>query len=647
MKRICFLVLVGLLVAMGVAFAGGEQESEDSGTTVGTGTADGGRQAPSLAALVSQGELPPLDERLPDEPMVVEPVEEIGQYGGVWRLAVVGGNDNAIFYRNVRYENLMRWKPDWSGVIPNIATAVSVSNDSSTFTFQLREGMRWSDGEPFTADDILFWFEAVASNEQLNPAGPRIGGIPLEAVEAVDDYTVVFRFGRPYGLFLQTMATSTGEAMTSFPRHYFEQFHADYNPDVEQLATDEGFDGSWVDLFEAKHDVDANPDQPTINAWVVTVPYDGTNTEVRWVRNPYYWKVDTEGNQLPYIDEVVFDVLQDGEVALLRTMEGQYDFVSRHVTSVQNRPVLFENMERGNYTFTQVVPDNSNTLALHFNYNIEDPVMRELIHNKDFRIGLSHAIDREEINDLVYSGVSEPWQVAPRPESAFFDEEFAKQYTAYDPELANEYLDTAGYTDRDREGFRLGPDGTRIVLTVEVRTGNNEQIDQLELIQRYWEDVGVDMEIRAMDRSLLWERKGNALHEIMAWGGDGGLNPMMAPQRYIPDRGGSHQAVRWAAWYNNPDDEFAEEPPESVKRQLELLDRVKTTGNQDRQLEYMKQALEIAKEDFRLIGTILSPAGYQVLRNDFHNVPELMPGSWAYPTPAPTNPEQYFTTRNR
>ena len=647
MKRIGSIVLILLLFAYGLAFGGGDQEGEDREATVGTEAAVDGREAPSLAALVSQGELPPVEERLPVEPMVVEPVEEVGQYGGVWRLVALGGNDGAVFVRNVTYQNLMRWTPDWSGVIPNIAKSVSVSEDSTVFTFELREGMRWSDGEPFTADDIRFWFEAVASNEELNPAGPRVGGIPLEAVEVLNDYSVSFRFASSYGLFLQTLATPGGEPYTSYPRHYFEQFHKEYNPDVEELATQEGFEGSWVDLFEAKADAPANPDLPTLNPWIVTLPYDGTNTEVRWVRNPYFWKVDTEGNQLPYIDEVVFDVLQDREVALLRTMEGQYDFISRHVASVQNRPVLFESMERGDYYFNQTVPDTSATMALHFNYNIDDPVMREIIHNKDLRIGLSHAIDREEINDLVYSGVSEPWQVAPRSESVFYDEEFAKQFTEYDPELANEYLDSAGYVERDRDGFRLGPDGARIVLTVEVVTGQTERIDELELIQGYWEDVGVDMEIRAMDRSLLWERKDNALHEIMAWGGDGGLNPIMAPQRYIPDRGGAHWAVDWARWYNNPNDELAEEPPESVKRQLELLDVVKTTGDQDRQMEAMKEALEIAKDDFRLIGTILRPAGYQIVRNDFHNVPEVIPGSWAYPTPAPTNPEQYFTTRRR
>ncbi len=641
MMRKAILCTVGLLLSFALLFAGGAKEAPEAAVA-----AEVGSEAPMLAEMVARGELPPLEQRLPVDPLVLEPVDRIGEYGGTWRRAVLGGADGANFTRTVLYNWLLRWAPDWSGVIPNIAKSFTVSDDSTAFTFQLREGMKWSDGEPFTSDDVRFWYEAVFTNTDLNPAGPRIAGVTLTDLEVHDEYSVTFHFESSVGLFLQWLAAPGGNGPVIFARHYFEQFHIDYNPDVEELAEAEGF-GTWIDLFDYKNDLTVNTDQPSLSAWVVTAPYDGTTTEVRFERNPYFWKVDTAGNQLPYLDRVVFDVLQDGEVLLLRTLEGQYDMIGRHVANVANRPVLFQEMDRGNYRFIDTVSDGSNTLALHFNYNHEDPVTREIIHNKNFRIGLSHAIDRDEINELVYAGLGQPWQVAPVRDSAFFDEQFATQYTEYDVDLANEYLDRAGYTQRDSQGFRLGPDGNRISLTVEVVGAHTERVDQLELIQGYWREVGVSMELRTMDRSLLWERKDNALHDIMAWGGDGGLNPIMAPQRYIPDRGGSHQAVRWAAWYNNPDDPFAEEPPDSVKRKLELLDKVKAEGNPDRQAEYMRQALAIARDSFRLIGTVQGAPGYKIVRNDFHNVPDSMPGSWMYPTPGPTNPEQYFTTRGR
>ncbi len=640
-KKVVGLFLIGLIVSSASLFAGGAKEAPEAAVA-----AEIGNEAPQLAALVAAGDLPPLEQRLPSEPLVVEPVDRIGEYGGTWRRAVLGGADEANMTRTVLYNMLVRWAPDWSGVIPDIAKSFTVNDDSTAFTFQLREGMRWSDGHPFTSADIRFWFEAVFSNPNLTAGCMDVAGVELLDVEVHDEYSLTFRFAGPSGLFLQTLASpGFGENVVSYARHYFEQFHAEYNPDIDEVLRAEDF-GDWVDLFDHKNNRTANVEQPTLNGWVVTNPYDGTTTEVRFERNPYYWKVDTEGNQLPYLDRVVFDVLQDGEVVLLRTLDGQYDLIGRHVANAANRPVLFQSMDRGNFRFIEEVSDSSTAMALHYNFTHQDPVKREVIENKNFRVGLSHAINRDEINDLIFAGLAEPWQVAPLRTSAFFDEEFAKQFTEYDVELANEHLDRAGYTQRDSQGYRVGPDGNRISLMIEL-INSDEQIAVLELIQGYWREVGVHMDFRPMDRSLLWERKGNLLHDIMVWQGTGGLNPIMTPVRWIPVAGGAHHGIGWSYWYNNPDHALAEEPPAPVKRKLELYDAVRSVGDPQRQHELMTEVLEISRESFRLTGIVIPPPGYKVVRNDFHNVPEVMPGSWNYPTPGPTTPEQYFTTRGR
>lgn len=606
-------------------------------------------EAPVLTARVAAGELPPISERLPLNPMVVEPVERVGDYGGDWRTALVGGADGNWLNRTIGYENLVRWDPSWSQVIPNVAEFVEVNDNATQFTFGLREGMKWSDGMPFTADDIMFWYEDVFLNEELtaSPVSWLAAGGEAVVVEKIDDYTVTFSFVQPNALFLQHLSTNGGSLPTQYPRHYFEQFHIDYNPDaVDALMAQEGL-ATWVDLFVAKgHEMPwrmpywQNPDKPVLHAWVpANRPGDGTRMTA--VRNPYYFKIDTEGNQLPYLDRVLFDFIEDREVLLLRALNGEIDMMDRHLGSNTNRPVLFDNMERGEYRFFETQPSGMNTAIIQFNLAHNDPLMREIFQNRDFRIGLSYAIDRQEIIDLIFVGQGEPWQAAPRPTSPFYNERLAKQYTEYDIELANEHLDKAGYGARDSENFRLGPDGNRISFTLETSAHAAERVDMMELIQGYWRQVGIDMQLRVIDRSLFETRKSANEHDVVTWGGDAGLNILLDPRDYLPtNAGSSNYAIPWAEWYLGLG---GEEPPAIIKQQLALYDQIQAEPDGNRQIELMNEILEIAADEFYTIGISLTTPGFGVVRNNFRNVPESMPGSGGdYPNPGPSNPSQYF-----
>jgi len=616
------------------------------------------QEAPQLADLVKQGKLPPVEQRLPANPLVVQPVERAGTYGGDWRTALLGGQDTAWLVRTIAYENLMRWDREWKTLVPNIAESVETNPDATQFTFKLRKGMKWSDGQPFTADDLTFWYEDVLTNTELNPGGiqwdwMKTGNDEPGKVTKVDDFTVVFKFARPNGLLLSRLATPDGAAPTRYPRHYLQQFHKKYNPNVDQLAS-AGGTNEWVSLFRQKGDVvpgtpyDArwsNPELPTLAGWVVTTAY-GEGSRVVAERNPFFWKVDPDGRQLPYLDRVIYDVMQDKEVLTLKALNGEIDMMSRHFNTLQNKAVFTDNMDKAQYHMFETVPSSMNTMIIALNLTHKDPIMRQIFQNKDFRIGLSHAINRKQIIDLVYLGQGEPYQLGPRPQSPLYNERLARQYTEYDVDKANQFLDQAGYTQRDGDGFRLGPNNQRISFQVETTAGalNPEWTDALKLVQDDWKRVGIDVQIKPEDRSLLYTRKNANDHDAVVWGGDGGLEVMLETRWYFPSTNESNYAEAWFTWYNpggNPT-ATAEEPPDAVKQQMKLYDQIKATGDEQKQRDLMKQLLDISADQFFAIGISLPANTWGLAKNNFHNVPKSMPDAWLYPNPGPTDPHQYF-----
>lgn len=632
MKRITILLVLSILLLTSVSLLGAQ------GMTY--------SEAPMLADMVAAGSLPPVEERLPLEPLVVEPNDRIGVYGGTWRMGLRGGGDGALLSRTLGYENLLRWTPQWDGIIPNVAKSYEANDDGTEFTFYLREGMKWSDGEPFTAHDIVFWYDAKVANTEISPSPITwmVSGGELGVVEAVDDYTVKFSFAAPNGLFIQRMASVDGREVTRYPQHFFEQFHKEYNPDgIDALVAAAGV-ADWVALWNLKTtDLEGFASvRPVIGAWVLQSDYTADTVQLIGTRNPYYWKVDPEGNQYPYIDQVRYDVGQDVETLTLRALNGEIDFQDRHIASNANKAVFFDNMEAGGYHFFETIPSSMNVMILSLNLTHLDPVKREIFQNKDFRIGLSHAINRQEIIDLIWVGQGEPWQLAPRPTSEFYNEQLAKQYTEYSVELANQHLDAAGYTERDAEGFRLGPDGKRISFTVDIQTVGVEWIDAMELISGYWKEVGIDGQANVIDRTLLYDRKAANQQDASVWGGDGGLDVILEPRWYFPFSNESHYGIAWQYWFANPSHALAEEPPTGPKTQMELYRQLSANPDPAQQADLMRQILEISADEFYALGISLPANGYGIIKNNFHNVPASFPNAWLYPHPAPTNPFQYF-----
>ncbi|MCA9890749.1 MAG: ABC transporter substrate-binding protein, partial [Anaerolineae bacterium] len=460
----------------------------------------------------------------------------------------------------------------------------------------------------------------------------------------IDDYTVKFSFAAPNGLFLQRLATPDGLAILQFPQHYAQQFHPDYNPDgIDALMEEAGVE-TWVDLWDLKVFDAGNwtTPQPQLWAWVLEEDsgYTADAVQVTAVRNPYYFKVDPEGNQYPYIDYVQWDVGADTETLVLKALNGEIDFQDRHIGALANKAVFFDNQEAGDYTFAETIPASMNTAAIAFNLTHEDPTLREIFQNQDFRVAMSVAINRQEIIDLIYVGQGEPYQLAPRPTSPFYNEQLAKQYTDYDPDLANQLLDDAGYT-LGEDGFRVGPDGERISFSVDViPTLFPETVDVVELVVGYWQAVGIDAQMNVIERTLFYERKESNAHDVGVWGGDGGLDVVLEPRWYFPYSNESIFGELWQYWYNG--DPRGEEPIEPIQNQIDLYNQLKATADPAGQTALMEEVLQIAADNFWALGINLPAPGYTIRRNNFMNTPESYPNAWLYPHPGPTNTFQYY-----
>ncbi|KKB80306.1 hypothetical protein VW35_07855 [Devosia soli] len=604
------------------------------------------QQSPMLDAAVESGELPPVAERLPSNPLVVDG-ESVGKYGGTWRMGMRGGGDNGIIVKTVAYEGLVRFDHEWKTVLPNLAESWEVSPDAKEYTFKLRDGVKWSDGTPFTTEDIAFTVEIYKDPDYA--AGSWIDSTtnPM-TLEVIDELTFKFTFEKPNGMFLETIAGTDGLHITSLQKKYCGQFYPKYNENADADAQAAGFTNWALYLqdrcawgFETIRF--ANPDLPVLYGWVIDQPLNANAARLTWKRNPYFWKTDSEGNQLPYIDNIDMRVSESIEELTLLALNGEIDFQERHIATVINKPLFFDGQEQGDYHLGEVIPSSSNTLVLQLNMNHDDPVKRELYQNKDFRIGLSHAIDRQEIIDVVFTGQGEPFQVAPRPESEFYDEELAKQYTEFDPELAAQHLDAAGLTEMNGDGIRLMSNGEPAKITVDVISAlRPEWIDILEIMQLQFQAVGIELELNNIDRTLFYEKRPGNEYDAQIWAGDGGIEALQDPRYYFPFSDESVWAYKWVQWYNGTRPEIAEEPIDWAKEQMALYDQVKAEADPAKRGELFRQVLAITKEQFPVIGVSLMPNSYSIIRNNLKNAPESMFNAWLFPTPAPMDPVTWY-----
>ena len=611
-----------------------------------------GGEAPALAQLAKEGKLPPLAERLPKKPMIVTPYEKVGTYGGTLRRGLRGSSDHNGILRMVGNQGLVRWNMDFTEVLPNLAERWETNEDASQFTFHLIQGVRWSDGHPFTADDVVFAIEDVVKNNELYSAPPAqivVAGKPV-VVEKMDDYTVKFTFAAANALYLENLATPLGQHPTLFAKHYCSKFLPKYNSNLDADVKAAGAAG-WTELLRAKcGDIEipsrwSNVEKPTLDPWVVKEPYSGGATRVVMERNPYFWQVDTEGNQLPYIDELNFGISQDVESLMLNVISGKIDIQERHINSLANKPTLSQNMEKGDYRLLSLVPSAAQQCSLYLNMTHKDPELRKIFADKSFRQALSIGINRQEIIDIIYFAQSEGYQTGPRPGHPWYHEQLARQFTEYDPDKANAMLDQIGLDKKNGNGIRLRSDGQPIFFAIDViPTLYPDLVDVLELVKSHWAQIGIDIKVNTIERALYYTRGDDNAHDAQVWPGPGGLDPMLDPRDYFAFHPqGSRYAIPWTLWYTSNGKE-GEEPPESQKTRMKLFDEARSTADLDKRGAIMKQIFDLAAEDFEVMGICMAVGGFGVIRNNLRNVPEKQPDSWSWPNPGPALPQQFTFT---
>jgi len=713
-------------------------------------------ESPVLAELVKTGRLPPVAERTGPEPAVVEGVEGIGTYGGTWIR--VGNSDNDCFGvvgNRMSGTTLIRWSPHGYPLVPHVAKGWEVSRDPNgrenyrEFTFRLRRGMRWSNGHPFTAHDVLYWWRHEINDKRLTASIPtlmKVAGRPgkvlafvidpntgqaapaelpitgraddeVKTIDApaasggkrtlavlrveiendaqrqkssaaglaprvptsiaatttdddggssaphpptrwvyIDPYRFRVTFPQPNGLFLAKLATFSGSFMINSPAHYLRQYHPNIGDEevVREMMAARKLASELSVYGTVKHR--ANPEHPRMTPWVYHT--HRPNPPYSFVRNPYYFMVDTRGNQLPYIDRLHFEVKSQDMIGVTAS-NGQLSMQSRHLRYDQYTLLMAER-PASDYQVLHWYAGDRSMFVISPNLNRKADPSRpetirkaELLADRRFRQALSLAIDRKDIIDAEFNGQTEPAQCAPGPVSPFYEPGLYKAFTDHDPQRAGELLDALGLTRRDAEGYRTFRDGSRMQFYLNLC--NFTTFGPAQFIVDDWAEIGVRAIPRIRSRQLFYTEKAALEHDLNVWSGNGEFYPLIEPRYFVPVTMESNYARAYARWYMRDglyDPNVAGpgivEPPvgHPMRRAIELYEQTQAVGDPARQKAIFREVLRIAAENVWSINVCTSPPALVVVKNGLRNVPATAVYAWDFLSPANTGIETFYWEKN-
>ena len=608
------------------------------------------RQAPILDKLVKEGELPPVEERIPEEPLVLEGVDGIGTHGGTWFRVANSPSDIDGSVKRIAGSTLVRYSPHGKPIVPHIAKSWEVSNDKRTWTFHLRKGMKFSDGHPFTTEDILFfWENDVLELDRYRPGFMKIKKA-IGKMEALDAYTLQLSFPHPNPLLIKKLANTPDFYR---PAHYLKTFHPSIGDQSRIEAIMKARDiPTKMGVYNYMKEWD-NPELPVLDPWIYRT--HRSNSPYTFVRNPYYFAVDSKGQQLPYLDRVAIETI-NAKLIPNAASGGRMSMQVRHIY-FQDYTLLKTQEKKGDYKVHLWYPANRSAWALfpNLNRNVDpaEPATRwkaRYLGKAEFRKALSLAIDRERIIKADFNDVGRPAQIAPGRYSPFHYPPLENAYIAYDPERARNLLDAIGLDQRDSEGYRTFPDGTRMTYFIDFigLTGAGP----VDFVIENWRDVGIRAIPRLRTRAFFVTEMMARRQDFLVWAGESEHSTMVQPRSFVATEpsGMGIQAFGWAIWYNGISKQETDEhlgivePPREhpMREAYKLFDKALTATTLDEQKKLMHQVMDIAAENLWTISLATPPPQPVVVRNGFRNVPDVALVGWNYRTPANAGLETYY-----
>lgn len=613
-------------------------------------------EAPVLAELVAAGVLPPVAERTGPEPVVQRGPDGIGRYGGAWsQVRTTARLDEYVrFYLTGGF--LVRWSPQGYPIVPALARAWEHNDDLTVWTFHLRRGVRWSDGHPFTADDLLYWYEQELLDDPTTVPNHRaleVGG-QMGRLEKVDTHTVRFVFPVPHALFLERLASWSGSDFVNSPAHYLSRFHPRHGDRalLERLMADWKL-SSPHSVYDRIKDYN-NPEHPRLWPWIYRT-WRATPPQT-WVRNPYYWAVDEEGNQLPYLDRIVFEY-KTAQMVEVAAANGELTF--QHDLSFELYPLLMESRAAGGFELYHWYSSARAPFVVQFNLTrrteADDPsaaLKRDLLNRVEFRRAMSLALDRPTLSRIAWLGLSEPAQLGPGPESGpFYEPEALTAFAQRDLDEAARLLAACGLVRDTPDGLWRFADGTPLNLHLFI-SGRRVGGDVYQLLVDQWREAGVRVLLRTMPQALFGPMLRAQRHDMAAWAANGEYLPILEPRFYVPMDLWSVYAQPWAFWfmrgglYGDPRaDEPGSSPPpldHPLRRNMELYDSLMRDPDRDRRHATMREILRISASNVFTVAPGTPPPVLVFVKDGFRNVSRDAVLTWDFHTPGNVNPELFF-----
>jgi peptide/nickel transport system substrate-binding protein len=603
------------------------------------------KEAPMLAELVKAGKLPAVDQRLPKNPMVMTGYEGIGKHGGTWRRCFNGVSDRWGPTKLV--DRGWAWFDKNLNLIPRILESWQASPDGKVWTIKLREGTRWSDGVEHTTADYAWWYKNELGNKKVTPGTQTIWADPDKTMvkfEAVDKYTAKFTYGKPKPMFIYNMVRGGQGGTTSAgpitPSHYMAKVHEDTTTDKAALEAD------WKKLGFAsweKYYVDRaqwwylNIARPHLGGWVAKNEMTAKEIFVM-ERNPYFFAVDSQGNQLPYVDKVTHRLFENAEMKNLWVTNGEIDMQYRHMTI--GDLALYKSAEaKGDYKV--VLGIGAGHVAMQLNLTTKNKPLNEFFNVRNVRIAISHAINRDEINQLIYNGMYKPRQYSPLPMSPQYYEKLSNAYLKYDPDTANKLLDEAGYSKKGADGIRLFKDGTTPIsfIVEHTDTAGTPAEDAWMLVSKQLAKVGIKATPKYMERALYTQHYTANDIEAAFWGGDRTVLPLVPEAQLFRGLNADRPwAVAWGWWYTTPDHPAAQKPPDGhwIWDIWKIWDEeVSVEVDPVKQTAAFKKLLDIWATELPYIGILGEQPTPTIVKNGFKGYPAGMPND------DPTGDEQF------